>query len=139
MQDYFNKLMASLIGKTACINHFHRPTKSVLVSDELMSAGICPIMNKLCQIVWPVGCVQRADGEDQDTIDHAARATGKAARDSMSATLLVSSHPSAYNTCVLSLLQLQLMGYVSAAQLRLHCRFLGGAPACLDACMQFAT
>ena len=50
MKDYFNRLMASLIGKTACGDHFHSATKSVPVNYERVSAGICPIMNKLCQI-----------------------------------------------------------------------------------------
>lgn len=57
-------------------------------------------MNKLCQIFGPVGGVQLADGGDQDNIEHAARAMGKAARDSMSATLGIPLHPSVHNTYV---------------------------------------
>ena len=56
MQDHFNRLMASLTGKTACADHFHKPTKSVQINGGRASAGIYSIMNKLCQIIgqWVV-------------------------------------------------------------------------------------
>lgn len=55
-QDYFNRLMGSLIGETACADHFHRPSKSVRVNGDRHSAGYLSIMNKYCQIIgqWVV-------------------------------------------------------------------------------------
>lgn len=55
-QDYFNRFMASLIGETACADHFHRPSKSVHVDGDRYSAGYLSIMNKYRQIIgqWVV-------------------------------------------------------------------------------------
>ncbi|DBA66235.1 TPA: hypothetical protein ACH3X2_002495 [Trebouxia sp. C0005] len=55
-QEYFNSFMASLIGETACGDHFRKPSNLVHVRAGRFSAGYYSIMNKMCQIIgqWVV-------------------------------------------------------------------------------------
>ncbi|KAL0026163.1 hypothetical protein WJX79_006863 [Trebouxia sp. C0005] len=50
-QEYFNSFMASLIGETACGDHFRKPSNLVHVRAGRFSAGYYSIMNKMCQII----------------------------------------------------------------------------------------